>query len=88
MHILNGNGADIAKHCIPAVPKKRYLIFFFELIFFMSSLYIMNFLIAYIIFYIYCSWLTGYKLHLEKLTKKTSIQIHSRSRAFASQPHR
>lgn len=24
--ILNGNGADVAKHCIPAVPTKRYYI--------------------------------------------------------------
>lgn len=24
--ILNGNGADVAKHCVPAVPTKRYFI--------------------------------------------------------------
>ena len=23
--VLNGNGADVAKHCVPAVPAKRYL---------------------------------------------------------------
>lgn len=22
--VLNGNGADVAKHCVPAVPMKRY----------------------------------------------------------------
>lgn len=22
--ILNGNGADVAKHCVPAVPARRY----------------------------------------------------------------
>lgn len=22
--VLNGNGADVAKHCVPAVPTKRY----------------------------------------------------------------
>ena len=22
--VLNGNGADVAKHCVPAVPSKRY----------------------------------------------------------------
>lgn len=22
--VLNGNGADVAKHCVPAVPAKRY----------------------------------------------------------------
>lgn len=22
--MLNGNGADVAKHCVPAVPTKRY----------------------------------------------------------------
>ena len=26
--VLNGNGADIAKHCVPAVPAKRYPFFF------------------------------------------------------------
>ena len=25
--ILNGNGADVAKHCVPAVPTKRFLIY-------------------------------------------------------------
>ena len=39
MLILNGNGADIAKHCKPAVPKKRYLIFFRINIFYVDSLY-------------------------------------------------
>lgn len=32
--ILNGNGADVAKHCIPGVPAKRWVklngVFFFE----------------------------------------------------------
>jgi hypothetical protein len=22
--VLNGNGADVAKHCVPAVPTKRF----------------------------------------------------------------
>jgi hypothetical protein len=31
--VLNGNGADVAKHCVPAVPTKRFhlfVIFFFK----------------------------------------------------------
>lgn len=30
--VLNGNGADVAKHCVPAVPTKRYKRFWFYLL--------------------------------------------------------
>lgn len=33
--ILNGNGADVAKHAVPAVPTKRYLAFFYLSSFFL-----------------------------------------------------
>lgn len=29
--VLSGNGADVAKHCVPAVPSKRYLLVFLSM---------------------------------------------------------
>ena len=76
MLILNGNGADVAKHCIPIVPKKKVLIFFFKLIFSMSILYIMNFLIKNIIFFLLFS-LDRISITFRKMDKKKNSDTNT-----------
>ena len=68
--------------------KKEVLILFFELMFSMSILYIMNFLITYIIYFFLLFSLDRISIKFRKMEEKSSIQIQNRSKAFASQPHK
>ena len=87
MLILNGNEAD-AKQCIHAVAKKRYLFFFFELIFSMSIVCIMNFLITYIIFFLLFS-LDRISITFKKMVeKKLPYKYKADPKLFASQTHK
>lgn len=58
--MLNGNGADVAKHCVPAVPTKRY-----NSGGSIKHLYLLNVILIQPNLPLFLS-LLGYQLHLEE----------------------